>query len=212
MVEYDTDYSLRVIPVRVMKSKRTTSVCSSSTRNSHDDSDEVDGRQSSDEDESDDETKERVNDTPITYEYVYGTASPAYHYKLPKSADPHSNVNASTTMTTITSQTTGTSRKTSKTSATKSAQLQTASKKHHHVQLSHKSVEMESTVDTSDDEKPAKELATTNQSLFLNLLRAIREFFYNRNNWSVTEESIIIWFGFMLFAIIVGCILHFLMT
>lgn len=212
MVEYDTDYSLRVVPVRVMKSKRTTSMCSSSTRNSHDDSDEVDGRQSSDEDESDDETKSRVNDTPITYEYVYGAASPAYHYKLPKSADPQNIANASTTMTTITSQSTGTSRKTSKISAAKSAQLQTASKKHHHVQQSHKSVELESTVDSSDDEKPSKELITTNQSLFFNLLKTIREFFLNRNNWSVTEESIIIWFGFMFFAIVVGCILHFLMA
>lgn len=196
----------------MMKSKRTTSTCSSSTRNSHDDSDEVDGRQSSDEseDESDAETKERVNDTPITYEYVYGAASPAYHYKLPKSADPHNIANASTTMTTISSQSTGSSRKTSKTSATKSAQLQTA-KKHHHVQQSHKKDEMESPVESSDDEKPTKELETTNQSLFLNL-QAIREFFYNRNNWSVTEESIIIWFGFMFFAIVVGCILHFLMA
>lgn len=196
-----------------MKSRRTTSVCSSSTRNSHDDSDEVDGRHSSDEseDESDndgDERKERINDAPITYEYIYGTASPAYHYKLPKTADPHNN--ASTTITTIPNPTSGASRKTSK--LTKSAQMQTVGKKHHHVQASHKSIESEPTLDSSDDEKPAKELASTNQSLFLNLLKSIREFFYNRNNWSVTEESIIIWFGFMFFAIVVGCILHFLMA
>lgn len=202
-----------------MKSKRTTSVCSSSTRNSHDDSDEVDGRHSSDESEDesdDDDAKERINDTPITYEYVFGTASPAYHTKLPKSAaDPQNNPNASAATTTIVSQSTsGTSRKTSKASSAKSTQLQTAaSKKHHHVQQSHKLMEVEATtLDSSDDEKSTKDVASTNQSLFLNLLKVIREFFYNRNNWSVTEESIIIWFGFMFFAIVVGCILHFLMA
>lgn len=208
-----------MIPVRVMKSKRTTSVCSSSTRNSHDDSDEVDGRHSSDEseDESDDETKERINDTPITYEYVYGTASPAYHTKLPKSAaDQQSNPNASAATTTIISSqsTVGTSRKTSKANSAKSTQLQTtASKKHHNVQQSHKLMEVEATTpDSSDDEKSTKDVASANPSLFLNLLKVIREFFVNRNNWSVTEESIIIWFGFMFFAIVVGCILHFLMA
>lgn len=199
-----------------MKSKRTTSVCSSSTRNSHDDSDEVDGRHSSDEseDESDDDTKERINDTPITYEYVYGTASPAYHTKLPKSAaDPQNNPNVSATV--VSSQlTSGTSRKTSKANSVKSAQLQTtASKKHHHVQQSHKLTEVEATTpDSSDDEKSTKDVASANPSMFLNFLKVIREFFVNRNNWSVTEESIIIWLGFMLFAIVVGCILHFLMT
>ena len=199
-----------------MKSKRTTSVCSSSTRNSQDDSDEVDGRHSSDEseDESDDDTKERINDTPITYEYVYGTASPAYHTKLPKSAaDPQSNPNASAAV--VSSQSTsGTSRKTSKANTAKSAQLQTtASKKHHHVQQSHKLTEVEATtLDSSDDEKSTKDVASANPSMFLNFLKVIREFFVNRNNWSVTEESIIIWLGFMLFAIVVGCILHFLMA
>jgi hypothetical protein len=198
--------------VRVMKSKRTTSVCSSSTRNSHDDSDEVDGRHSSDEseNESDDEANERVNDAPVTYEYVMGTASPAYHFKLPKSADPQNNPNVSTTVTTISSQVTGTSRKTTKANIAKSAQ--TASKKHPHVQQSHKNVEVEPQSDSSDDEKPTKAVASANQSLFLNLIKAIREFFYNRKNWSVTEESIIIWFGFMLFAIVVGCILHYFMS
>lgn len=200
-----------------MKSKRTTSVCSSSTRNSHD-SDEVDGRQSSDEsdsDESDDETKRRINDTPVTYEYVYGTASPAYHYRLPKSSEVHA-IAASTTVTTVSSQPTSTSRKVTKSNASaKSSQSQVnVSKKHHHMQQSHKPSNVETelnSVESSDDEKPA-EMTSAKQSLFLNLLKAIREFFYNRNNWSVTEESIIIWLSFMLFAILVGCILHFIMA
>lgn len=208
-----------------MKSKRTTSVCSSSTRNSHDDSDEVDGRQSSDESDSDEsdngKARERINDTPITYEYVYGTTSPAYHYKLPKSTDQHA-TSASTAMTTIVSQSTGSSRKISKAggggggnSNAKSSQMQ-LTKKHHHVQQqqqqqSHK-VETEVNSNESSDDEKATEVASAKQSLFLNLLKAIREFFYNRNNWSVTEESIIICAGFLFFAIVVGCILHFLMA
>ncbi|KAL7044458.1 hypothetical protein ACKWTF_001915 [Chironomus riparius] len=216
-VEYDTDYSLRVIPVRVMKSKRTTSVCSSSTRNSHD-SDEVDGRQSSDEsdsDESDDEVKRRINDTPVTYEYVLGTASSAYHYRLPKSSEVHA-VAANSTITTASSQSTNASRKVTKSSVSaKSSQSQVnVSKKHHHMQQSHKPSNVETelnSVDSSDDEKPA-EVTSAKQSLFLNLLKAIREFFYNRNNWSVTQESIFIWLIFMIFAIIVGGILHFIMA
>lgn len=200
-----------------MKSKRTTSVCSSSTRNSND-SDEVDGRQSSDEsdsDESDNEdVKRRINDTPVTYEYVYGTASPAYHYRLPRSSEIHA-AQSNTALTTISSQSTSTSRKTTKSNVSaKSSQSQVNVKKHHHMQQSHKSSPIETelnSVDSSDDEKPT-EVASAKQSLFLNLLKAIREFFYNRNNWSVTEESIIIWFGFMFFAIVVGCILHFIMA
>ncbi len=189
-------------------------MCSSSTRNSQDDSDEVDGRQSSDEseDESDEESNARSNDTPITFEYVQGAASPAYHYKLPKSADPHNNANASTSMTIISTQSAGMSRKTSKTNAAKSTQLQNVSKKHQNVQLGHKNVEADSTNDSSDDEKALKEVTNANKSSFLNLLKAIRDFFYNRNDWSVTQESIIIWFGFMFFAIIVGCLLHFFMA
>lgn len=199
-----------------MKSKRTTSVCSSSTRNSHD-SDEVDGRQSSDEsdsDESDDDVKRRINDTPVTYEYVYGTASSAYHYRLPKSSEVHA-VTANSTMTTISSQTTSATRKVAKSNVSaKSSQSQATVSKKHHMQQSHKPSNVETelnSVDSSDDEKPA-EVTSAKQSLFLNLLKAIREFFYNRNNWSVTQESIIIWLAFMIFAIFVGGILHFIMA
>lgn len=204
-IDYDTDYSLRVIPVRVMKSKRTTSVCSSSTRtSSRDGTDEVDGRRSSDESDESDDEKEPVNDTPVTFEYVHGAASTAVHYKLPKSAEP-----SGTTTTIITSQAPGASRKGAKSSAKAStAQSQsTANKKHHH---QHQPVQ-ESAVDSSSDES-STEVESANQSSFLKLLSAIREFFYNRNNWSVTEESIIIWFGFMFFAVVVACILHFLMA
>lgn len=208
----------------MMKSKRTTSVCSSSTRHSND-SDEVDGRQSSDESDSDesdneDSVKRRINDIPITYEYVYGTASPAYHYRLPKSSDIHTTSSTTTSMTTISSQSTGTSRKSTKSNSNaKSSQSQVsggAAKKHYHMQQSHKSsttvAETDASHNDSSENEKLTDVTATKQSLFLNLLKAIREFFYNRNNWSVTEESIIIWFGFMFFAIVVGCILHFLMA
>jgi hypothetical protein len=139
---------------------------------------------------------------PVTYEYVYGIASPALHYKLPKSAEP-----SGTTTTIITSQPAGVSRKNAKLSAkVTSAQVQsTAGKKHQHQCV------QESTVDSSSDEC-STEVESIKQSLFLKLLNTIREFFYNRKNWSVTEESIIIWFGFMFFAVVVGCILHFVMA
>lgn len=188
----------RVVPVRVMKSKRTTSVCSSSTRtSSRDDIDEVDGRRSSDESDDSDDEKEQINDVTVTFEYVHGAASPALHYKLPKSAEPTS------TTTIITSQASVSSRKNAKASA--KASMQPAVSKKNQQQVP------ESTIDSSSDECASKaEIA--NHSLFLKLLNTIREFFYNRKNWSVTEESIIIWLGFMLFAVVVGCILHFLMA
>lgn len=186
-----------------MKSKRTTSVCSSSTRTSRDGIDEVDGSSSSD--DSDDD-KEPVNDTPVTFEYVHGVASPPLHYKLPKSAEPTHGASGTTT-TTITSQPAGASRKSGKSSAkASSAQSQsTVSKKHHHQQA------VESSADSSIDEKSTT-VESANQSLFLKLLSTIREFFYNRNSWSVTQESFIIWFSFMFFAVVVGCILHFVMA
>lgn len=178
-------------------------MCSSSTRASRDGIDEVDGSSSSD--ESDDE-KEPVNDTPVTFEYVHGVSSPPLHYKLPKSAEPTHGASGTTT-TTITSQPAGASRKSGKSSAkSSSAQLQSAVNRKHHPQQA-----VETTADSSSDEGSTT-AESANQSLFLKLLSTIREFFYNRKNWSVTEESIIIWFGFMFFAVVVGCILHFVMA
>lgn len=49
----------------------------------HDDLDEVDG----DDSDSDEEEKTAANETPISYEYVVGVASPVIHYKLPKHSD-----------------------------------------------------------------------------------------------------------------------------
>ena len=194
-----------MVPVRVMKSKRTTSVCSSSTRtSSRDDIDEVDGTRSSDESDDSDDEKEPKNDVPVTFEYVHGAASPALHYKLPKSAEPAGVNGATTTITT--SQASTSSRKNAK--AALKVSLQPAVNKKNQHQLQHV---QESTVDSSSDECISK-VEIVNQSLFLKLLNTIREFFYNRKNWSVTEESIIIWLGFMLFAVVVGCILHFLMA
>jgi hypothetical protein len=168
-------------------------MCSSSTRTS---TDEVDGgRSSSDDSDSEDEEKP-VNDVPVTFEYVYGSPSTAVHFKLPKSAEP----TLTTTTTTITSQSV---RKGAKSSVKAAATVTQVAAKKQLVQ--------EPIVDSSSDES-STEVVSANQSLFLKLLTAIREFFYNRKNWSVTEESIIIWFGFMFFAVVVGCILHFLMA
>lgn len=194
----------RVTPVRVVKSKRTTSACSSSTRtSSRDDLDEVDGTRSSDEsDDSDDE--KAANDTPVTFEYVNGVPSSAFHYKLPKSAEPTLGSNGTTT-TLITTSTVSALRKGAK-SSIKALQPAASKKNHHLLQQT-----LEPNVDSSSDECSTK-VEIVNQSLFLKLLSTIREFFYNRKNWSVTEESIIIWFGFMFFAVVVGCILHFLMA
>jgi type IV secretory pathway VirB10-like protein len=195
-----------------MKSKRTTSVCSS--RNS---ADEVDGNNSSDESDSDEsevesETKKKASQVPITYEYVLGVASPAFHYKLPKAAVEQHAVSANATTTAASSQATSSTRKQSaKSNATKaSGQAQANSnKKHHHVQQSHKIVESEASPSEALGDEKQVEVSSAKQSLFLKLLKAIREFFYNRNNWSVTEESVIICSMFMLFAIVVGSILNF---
>lgn len=181
-----------------MKSKRTTSLCSTSTRtSSRDDIDEVDGDRSSS-DESDDEEKEAANDMPVTFEYVQGAQSPAFHFKLLKAAEP------SVTATTASSQ--SASRKGTKASSKVSSQVTVTSRKNQHQpqQLA------EPVVDASSDESSTK-VEIANQSQFLKFL-TIREFFSNRKNWSVTEESIIIWLGFMFFSVVVGCILHFLMA
>lgn len=185
-----------------MKSKRTTSVCSSSTRTSRDGIDEVDGSSSSDDDDdSSGDEKEPVNDTPVTFEYVHGVASPPLHYKLPKSAEP-SHGNSGTTTTTITSQPAGGSRKSGKSSAKQSLNV---NRKNHHQPA------MDSTADSSSDESSTV-VDSAKPSPFLKLLSKIREFFYNRNNWSVTKESIIICFGIMFLSVVVGCILQYLVV
>lgn len=182
-----------------MKSKRTTSLCSSSTRtSSRDDIDEVDGDRSSD--ESDDDEKERANDMPVTFEYVQGAQSPAFHFKLLKAAEP------SVTASTASSQSASASRKGTRASSKVSSQVTVSNRKNQHQpqQL------VEPVLDAASDDCSAK-VEIANQSQFLKFL-TIREFFSNRKNWSVTEESIIIWLGFMFFSVVVGCILHFLMA
>lgn len=191
-----------------MKSRRTTSACSSSTRSSsRDGMDEVDGTRSSDDsDDSEDEERRPKNDLPVTFEYVNGAASSAFHYKLPKQTEPAHGANGPTMTVTTTQMSGGASRKGAKSSVKASSQLVASKKNHHQLQQTPETV-----VDSSSDECATSD-EVVNQSLFLKLLNTIREFFYNRKNWSVTEESIIIWFGFMFFAVVVGCILHFLMA
>lgn len=183
-----------------MKSRRTTSLCSSSTRtSSRDDIDEVDGDRSSDESDDDDD-KEQANDMPVTFEYVQGAQSPAFHFKLLKAAEP------SVTASVAASQSASASRKGTKASSKVASQITVSSRKNQHQpqQLA------EPVVDAASDECSTK-VEAANQSQFLKFL-TIREFFSNRKNWSVTEESIIIWLGFMFFSVVVGCILHFLMA
>lgn len=178
-----------------MKSRRTTSVCSTSTRTS---SDEVDGGRSSDESDESDDEKEAISDMPVTFEYVQGPPSSVLHFKLSKTTEPV------VVATNVSSQT----KKSTKTSSKAQSQVNAAKKNQHQPQHQLH----ESTSDSSSDESTSMKIESVNQSLFLKLLNTIREFFNNRKNWTVTEESIIIWLGFMIFAIVVGCILHFVMS
>jgi hypothetical protein len=184
-----------------MKSKRTTSIGSTRT-SSHDGFDEVDG--SSDESDSDDE---RVNQTPVTYEDICGAPSPVVNYKLPKPEE----LQAAVVTTTINQQLTGSTRKGLKPSKSSPAQQQlTANKKN---QLHHQTnLVQEPLHESSSSDESSIDVVDANQSLFLKIVNSVRAFFDNRSNWSVTEESFIICFGFMFFTILVGCILHYLMA
>lgn len=187
-----------------MKSKRTSSIGSTRT-SSHDGFDEVDG--SSDDSDSDDE---RVNQTPVTYEDICGLPSPVVNYKLPKPEEIQASAVAATTTTTSNQPSTGTtSRKGVKPSKSSPAQQQAIAKKNQPYQASlvpepiHESTSVDESLTVAVD---------TNQSSFLKIVNSVRAFFDNRSNWSVTEESFIICFGFMFFTILVGCILHYLMA
>lgn len=193
-----------------MKSKRTNST-GSSRASSHQGIDEVDGS-SSDSDSDDDE---RVNQTPVTYEDVAGAPSPVFTHKIPKPEELQATVTVTATSTAVNPTTAAsTSRKGVKSSKSSPAQPHPTAKKHHHQQQQHhhtSSVQESSSESSSSDEKTSS-VAVVNQSLFLKLVNFVRAFFDNRKNWSVTEESFIICFGFMVFTILVGCILHYLMA
>jgi len=192
-------------------------MCSSSTRtSSRDDIDQVDGaRSSDDESDSDADDKEPINDIPVTFEYVYGTPSPALHYKLPKTAEPTAS-NGSTT-TTISSQPPAPpTRKTTKSSKSAGAQSQSlTAKKHnsnsssnsHHQQQQQRMTE--ELADATASDESATEVVSASQGRLVKLHSAIREFFDNRKNWSDGQKAFIICFGFMIFAVILGCILQY---
>lgn len=189
-----------------MKSKRTSSIGSTRT-SSHDGFDEVDG--SSDDSDSDDE---RVNQTPVTYEDICGASSPVVNYKLPKPEELQAAI--ATTQINQQQQSTGSTRKGLKPSKSAPAQQQsTANKKNqtHHLQTS-SLIQQEPIHDSSSSDESSNDVVDANQSLFLKIVNSVRAFFDNRSNWSVTEESFIICFGFMFFTILVGCILHYLMA
>jgi hypothetical protein len=193
-----------------MKSKRTTSMGSSRT-SSHEGIDEVDA-DSSDSDSDD----ELMNQTHVTYEDVRGAASPVFTHKVPKPEEVNANVTSiSGSASTISAnQPTSAlvSRKGVKSSKSSPAQSQSTAKKHQQQHHHHASNVQESTYESSSSDEKSSSVAVVNQSLFLKLVNFVRAFFENRHNWSVTEESFIICFGFMVFTILVGCILHYLMA
>lgn len=174
----------------MIKSKRIISISSMSNRASiHKVSEK---HNSCDESESDDDEM-AVDDSPVTYEYVYGSPSPVFLYKCLGFEESHIGV--------------------AQISKTQS-KLDSKSLNHLNSTSAKKSLyqsNQERSNELSADES-AEELSETETSNFPRILNSIFEFFRNRKNWSVTEESIIIWFGFMFFSIIVGCILHFLMA
>lgn len=200
-----------------MKSKRTTSLCSTSTRttsSSHDDIDDVDGRRNVDDDsddsdeDSDDETyvKKPINDQPVTYEYVYGTASSVVHYKLPKVTEPlMTSVASTTTTTTIISNHPTNNRKNVKFNAnsklTSSTQhLSAVNKKHQQL--------MDPTTSTNVNEVSNDTITESNKSPFLRFINRIKLFYFNRHQWSDNEKALVGLLVIMLIAVIVGCFLQ----
>lgn len=193
-----------------MKSKRTTSMGSSRTSSSHEGIDEVDA--SSSDSDSDDEL---VNQTRVTFEDVRGAASPVFTYKVPKPEEVHANVaSMSGSASTISANQTNAliSRKGVKSSKSSPAQSQSTAKKHQQQHHHHAANVQESSFEPATSDERSSNVVVVNQSKFLKLVNIVRAFFENRNNWSVTEESFIICFGFMVFTILVGCILHYLMA
>lgn len=212
-IEFDVDYCFRVVPVRVMRSKRTTSVCSSSTRtSSRDDLDEVDNSRNSDneDDESDSENDEEFNEDgndkrskvviPVTYEYVSGTPSSVIHYKLPKSESSSS---------TATINLAGNVKSSSK-SNLKAQQTGVISKRNH--QQSSKQVVQQSqtSVVTEKDEDSDNEKCeiVNSRNVFLRIWDTLQLFFNNPSKLSTHEESFVYVCLAILFAITVGVFIH----
>lgn len=197
-----------------MKSKRTTSLCSTSTRttsSSRDDIDDVDGRGNVDDDsdeDSDDETyvKRPINDQPVTYEYVYGTASSVVHYKLPKVTEPlMTSVASTTTTTTIISNHPTNIRKNVKFNAnskltSSTPQMSAVNKKHQQ--------QMEPTTSTNVNEVSIDTITESNKSPFLRIINRIKLFYFNRHQWSDNEKALVGLLVIMLIAVIVGCFLQ----
>lgn len=197
-----------------MKSKRTTSLCSTSTRttsSSRDDLDDVDGKRNVNDDsdsDSDDDgyVKRPINDQPVTYEYVYGTASSVVHYKLPKVTEPlMTSVASTTTTTTIISNHPTNVRKNVKfntnsklTSST--TQMSAVNKKHQHL--------MDPMTSTNVNEVSIDTITESNKSPFLRFINTIKLFYFNRHQWSDNEKAIVGLLVIMLIAVIVGCFLQ----
>jgi hypothetical protein len=168
----------------MMKSKRNVSISSAASASA----DEVDGRHNSSneyDDDSDDDTLP-VDELPVAYEYVYGLSSPVLVYKPAKCVDTK-----------------------------KQSKIASKSSSNSYVAFGKKLENNESVQELnnySSADENFKEVSKVKNNQNPRLFNLIFEFFHNRKNWSVTEESIIIWLGFMFFSIVVGCILHFLMT
>jgi hypothetical protein len=167
----------------MMKLKRNAAVGSSSARTLVDEvDDDLNSSNESDEEEM------PVDELPVTYEYVHGSISPVFLYKLTKNEESAHSKKSSKVLKHPTE-----------------ASLSVIKKQNQQSLIHNPSGEL-------FDDDSCSDIAKKNDSFFGKIVGMIREFFNNRRNWSVTEESVIIWFGFMFFAIVVGCILHFLMA
>lgn len=210
-IEIDVDYCFRVIPVRLMRSKRTTSVCSSSTRtSSRDDLDEVDNPRNSedeDEDEDDEDDDEFYNEKrskavhPVSYESVPGAPSPVIHYKLPKcdSSSVSSTINI------------GGSVKSSSKSYSK-AQQSGAISKRNHAQLGKQLVQQSQTSSsaTENDEESDNEKCeiVNSRNMLLRIWDTLLLFFNNPSQLTTQEESLVYLFFVILIAILVGVFIN----
>lgn len=177
----------------MIKSKRST-LLSSSFHSYGKTRDEI-SNSSDESDESDNDDMTTADDVPVAYEYVYGAPSALFFYKLSKAGDNNGSGISQVEKRQLKSP--------SKTSTQTFSSLGKRGQPH---QTMHKlDEEIQSDLNS-------KELPNNSNKIFPRIFDSIFEFFQNRKNWSVTEESIIIWLGFMFFSIVVGCFLHFLMT
>lgn len=190
-----------------MRSKRTTSVCSSSTRTSRDDLDEVDNPRDSDDDDDEDEDELDVSpkvEIPVTYEYVYGQPSTVINYKLPKSSEASTN---STINIGATARNGGKiSNKSQQASAVSKRQLSQQSKQ------PAAALQVATVVEKEEESEEEECESVVTRNLLLRMWGKLLLFIYNRSKLSTQEESLIIVLGIFIVAFIVASFFKFILS